>query len=466
MARFPIVSVSLFVAAWTALFVPAAHSASTAPLELSSADRLLVLAPHPDDETIGAGGLIQEALRRGCAVHVAWLTNGDFNEWSFLRFSHRPTLTPSQVLSMGRRREDEARLAAERLGLSPEQMTFLGYPDHGTLAIWRGHWDPNSPYRALLTRATAVPYAAALRPGAPYTGRDILRDLETIIRSFNPTVVALSHPADHHPDHRALYLFTRIALWDLGSKSPVRLAPYLVHYPGWPPARGMSALNTELSPPASLQDIAWESLPLTEDELTTKTAALEEHRTQMASGRAFLRRFLRSNELFGDFDVVRLPPPEAERELPVAAPGPPELPTEDITQPAPSHHAPTIRTLSVGQEDSELAFQVVLNRPLRQSEELQIELAGWRPGAPPCTPVQLSYRIGPLDARLRAMNSSGGRPSLSLRRQGKRLSLRVQLADLGHPSRLLLTVQTRSDRLVTHLLPTRVINLTGTDSVK
>src|SRR5882672_10858445 len=47
----------------------------------SARDRLMVLAPHPDDETLGAGGLLQRAAARGVATRVVFATDGDDNPW-------------------------------------------------------------------------------------------------------------------------------------------------------------------------------------------------------------------------------------------------------------------------------------------------------------------------------------------------------------------------------------------------
>jgi len=40
-------------------------------------ERILILAPHPDDETLGCGGTIQKALLQGKTVKVVFLTSGD-----------------------------------------------------------------------------------------------------------------------------------------------------------------------------------------------------------------------------------------------------------------------------------------------------------------------------------------------------------------------------------------------------
>ena len=58
-------------------------------LALDGYHRLLVLAPHCDDETLGAGGLIREALRRGMDVRVVIATAGDaYTRCSACRDSH------------------------------------------------------------------------------------------------------------------------------------------------------------------------------------------------------------------------------------------------------------------------------------------------------------------------------------------------------------------------------------------
>ena len=56
-------------------------SASNSVITLSR-ERLLVIAPHPDDEIIGCGGLIQKIKENGGKVYVIFLTNGDTNDFS------------------------------------------------------------------------------------------------------------------------------------------------------------------------------------------------------------------------------------------------------------------------------------------------------------------------------------------------------------------------------------------------
>jgi len=183
-------------------------------------DRLLILAPHPDDETIGCAGVIQQALKAGAEVRVVYLTNGDHNEFAFIVYEKRITFRRAEFIHMGLVRRQEAIAAMRLLGLSQDKLTFLGYPDNGTLAIFNRYWQVKKPFRSLLTRISSVPYKTDLSFGAPYVGESILADLKKVIFDYKPTKIFVSHPADVNGDHRALYLFLQVALRDLGKQIP------------------------------------------------------------------------------------------------------------------------------------------------------------------------------------------------------------------------------------------------------
>src|SRR5258708_6283706 len=107
-------------------------------------DRIVVVAPHPDDEVLGAGGLIQQARAVGAEVHVIYLTSGDHNQIAFKLYDLRLHLSPKQYIVFGSRRQREAEAATAILGLSREQLTFLSYPYYGTMRIWPDHWGENT----------------------------------------------------------------------------------------------------------------------------------------------------------------------------------------------------------------------------------------------------------------------------------------------------------------------------------
>ena len=278
------------------------------PFLLGGDERILVLAPHPDDETLAAGGLVQEALGLDVPVRVCFLTMGDNNELAFLLTRKHPVLMPGAVRAMGAMRQEEALAATAQLGLSTNDVVFLGYPDYGTLEIWNRHWRAVPPFRSMLTRVTAVPYASALTPGSAHAGEDILDDLVEVLREFRPTHVVVSHPADHNVDHRALYLFTRVALWDLAAEgiAPEILA-YPVHFTRWPEPRRYHPLRPAAPPHFLDGEIDWREVALAPFQVSNKLAAIRRHQSQCRYASGYLDSFLRKSELFGDFPDIALP---------------------------------------------------------------------------------------------------------------------------------------------------------------
>jgi LmbE family N-acetylglucosaminyl deacetylase len=80
---------------------------------------VVVVAPHPDDETLGAGGLICAATASGRRVRVVVCTDGE---------------AASEAPALGSRRRDETMAAVDRLtGGGGRDVVFVGLPD-GTLA--------------------------------------------------------------------------------------------------------------------------------------------------------------------------------------------------------------------------------------------------------------------------------------------------------------------------------------------
>ena len=82
-------------------------------IEFSADDRVLVLAPHPDDESIGAGAAIQKALAAGAQVRIVFLTTGDFNETSWVLYDKTLDLSPANAERLAIQRHQEALNAAK-----------------------------------------------------------------------------------------------------------------------------------------------------------------------------------------------------------------------------------------------------------------------------------------------------------------------------------------------------------------
>ncbi len=91
---------------------------------------LLVLSPHPDDETLYFGGLIRRAIKSNFKVHVAYITSGHNGR----------TLGLVSQKDLWKTREDEAAAAAKTLGVT--DTFFMHYRDYdpstGAKPLWRG----------------------------------------------------------------------------------------------------------------------------------------------------------------------------------------------------------------------------------------------------------------------------------------------------------------------------------------
>ena len=281
------------------------------PLVIQPSDRILILAPHPDDEAIATAGVLQEALKRHVAVKIVYLTNGDNNELAFMVYKKRPILSRTGLLRMGELRRQESIRAMKALGLREDQLVFLGYPDFGTFNIFTRYWGERKAYKSLLTRVTSVPYPDSLSPEAPYKGESILGDLEKVLGDFKPTKIFVSHPADTNGDHRALYLFLQVAMWDLEKFLPkVETFPYLVHVTGWPKPRGFHPEDRlEIPGKFSSRGSFWFTLDLSPAAVDKKKETIGYYKTQIEYNPKYLVTFARSNELFGRFREVRLKDP-------------------------------------------------------------------------------------------------------------------------------------------------------------
>jgi len=263
------------------------------PKLLMGQERLLVLSPHPDDETLCCAGAIQQALRAGGQAYVLWFTSGDGFEWDTTLVEHtlRP-LGPASI-ELGNRRMLEARKAAGILGIPAAHLYFLGYPDRGLLKMIS---EPSRLNRSPFTGADAVPYSQTLSPGAAYTGENLERDFEKVLDVVKPTLVLAPSPRDAHPDHQAV---AELALRVLGRRGELGHLRYWIVHGGleWPLPKGLHE-NLPLEPPPRGRGLSWERLDLSAQEQMVKLEATRAHASQMKLLSRFMLAFIRQNELF------------------------------------------------------------------------------------------------------------------------------------------------------------------------
>ena len=215
-------------------------------LALATSDRLLILAPHPDDESIATGGLIQVARESGAAVRVIVLTDGDNNPWPQRWIEKRWHIDAAARARWGARRRDEARAAMRVLGLEPRDALFFGLPDLGLTDLLMRN-DPT-----------------------------VIESLCAACEDFHPTILVMPALSDRHPDHSATHILARLALQRTGI-SP-RLLSFAVH--------GGATGGVVLA--------------LSSAQRETKANAIRAHATQVRlSGRRFLS-YAAGDETFDD----------------------------------------------------------------------------------------------------------------------------------------------------------------------
>ncbi|MGH8132344.1 MAG: PIG-L deacetylase family protein, partial [Steroidobacteraceae bacterium] len=261
---------------------------------LGAETSLLVVAPHPDDETLCCAGVIQRVAQAGGRVSIVWITSGDASELDLLLIETSLFLRPGKARDLAVRRMREARAAAVVLGVPAGGQVFLGYPDRAVLELLTGHY--TTAYSSRFTAADAVPYPEALFPGHPYSGASLERDLGAVLERVRPTLVLAPSPRDTHPDHRATGLLTQRVMTRRGEAAALRY--WIVHGDeGWPSPRGLYP-GLPLTPALRDPRAAWTAFELTPEQEDRKLTALRAYRTQMQVMAPFLLAFVRTSELF------------------------------------------------------------------------------------------------------------------------------------------------------------------------
>lgn len=307
-------------------------------------ERLLVIAPHPDDETIGAGGLIQKVIAKGGSVRVVLMTAGDGYVEAVMRETGELKPRPAEYIAYGERRLREARAAMRQLDHDRIRLQLLGFPDGGLDGLLRAHWQRSNPGRSATTGASDPPYdSEAIDPDVPYDGADLRHELGNVIREARPTIVVFPDPLDTHPDHHATGVFTLLAIDDWqreakgSAKADPRLLAYLVHWPDWPPGWDRTPSTSDadscLALPANLPPRGRGPVTFTLDDLEVarKRAALARYASQQEVMPDLLAAFVRRCEPFTQMTHADV---RSAGDLVNALQGPPRTPAPPSAAPS------------------------------------------------------------------------------------------------------------------------------------
>lgn len=196
------------------------------------AKRVLVIAPHPDDEVFGCGGLIYRLKQTGAAVHVLYMTVGTTAD-----FSARGQSTASERLA-------EVEHVAVALRFDSHMVAFPGDQFH--------------------LKLDAVPRRELVHA--------IERGCALSLEKLRPDVVIAPSSGDYNQDHQAVYEATMTALRPGAPEYkafPAVVLTYELPYEAW------SVADAQLAPNLLV--------PLPPDALVAKLGALELYRSQLKS---------------------------------------------------------------------------------------------------------------------------------------------------------------------------------------
>jgi len=209
--------------------------------------RVLIIAPHPDDDVIACAGLLMHAE----AARILFVTDGERNPW--------PQRVKLRKLFIGdrdreawaamRRRETLESLA--RLGIEGSCARFLGFPDQRLMSLAR--------------RGERAPSIA----------------IADEIRDFAPTLIVSPSTFDAHYDHRAIAWYAHQVAREL--------VTYVVH--GNAPQSRLQ-LTVELTP----------------EEQAKKREAIQCHESQLLLGRGRFLSYATPREHFyrAEHELVRV----------------------------------------------------------------------------------------------------------------------------------------------------------------
>ncbi len=158
------------------------------PDQLHAIGNVLVIAPHPDDESLGCGGTLALLRGQGFTVHVLFVSDGTM--------SH-PNSSAFPAERLRQLRESEALEALRLLNIPPQNAIFMHQKD----------------------TQVATPDSPDFAGAAAFVGQ--------LLATLKPATVLVPWRRDPHRDHRASWQILAGALGQLAVR------PRVLEYPIW-----------------------------------------------------------------------------------------------------------------------------------------------------------------------------------------------------------------------------------------
>jgi LmbE family N-acetylglucosaminyl deacetylase len=244
-------------------------------LEVHVAERALLIALHPGDETVAAAGLAQRVLKRVGGFDTLVLANGE-----------SAAASERERRSEAKARSREARAAAA-ISSKKLRLHLLGVPDTEVAAMSCGREFQAALPDAACPRDASLPQRGRAEPSMSRTARSLLDSIRRELDARMPTLLVFPDPREGPPDQRAVGVLSLLALREhmRGRDGPwPRALTFVVG-----PSTLEHVYNADAPPPEPPLCLA-----LNDRERETKRRALASYRSQ----RRVLPAFARDDECF------------------------------------------------------------------------------------------------------------------------------------------------------------------------
>lgn len=162
-------------------------------MEITSRDRILIIAPHPDDEILSSFKIISDGSKTGAKVKIVFLTNGERNYLAYIYQKKKVPLSKSSRKAYALERRYEALKVLSNIGKI--QSEFLEFRDLKVENFLN----------------------------------EIINCLNFLIKDFSPTIIIAPSPLDLHPDHNVVAMLTEIVVRSIKVDKPPLLFQYCIH---------------------------------------------------------------------------------------------------------------------------------------------------------------------------------------------------------------------------------------------
>ena len=256
---------------------------------LAKGKKIMLLAPHEDDEALMCTGIITHALANGADLRVVVVTNGD-----------------NKGCKAGFIRLRETIKAMEYLGLNSENIVLLGYGDtsKNSDSFLNRLYNASNDKITIKSKVGSETYSIPEMPEfhyqkygvhAAYDRATFRQDMKMVIEEFNPDSIFVSSFYDTHPDHSMLYRFTVESIIDI-KRNNTKFSPimyeYIIHShdgdDSWPERNQKGGPLVPFSKPVTLEKetlLDWEQREIFTLPLKMQTRPLSKNKKYITIGK-------------------------------------------------------------------------------------------------------------------------------------------------------------------------------------